>query len=326
MSILASEGIGVFNNVHWAVRDRSLLARTTPLGTHIYVWKALSDWAKTTQATELLSRVILWNGKRFDNSLLSAFPGTSLRPIASSWLSNWGMDLNLLSNDKIRRNQSSYRPRHFRKSLSDPKEIAGRIVSFWEVFAPTGSGGFESLDNHLTRIAFEMLAANIGLRKNTKRYIFAAQNLAVSGGGNVSPKSDFLMRRETASPRDNIVVASARIATRNTDFNEFPMLCRASLLLRLALGSSALLISDSGLNKIAVQDWFANYVVQCGLSSSLLAPSDYFNLWDEVSESLSNLHTSIPDFKNFSDIVNLASRDIVVLSMCERLAVWAIAS
>jgi hypothetical protein len=325
MSILASAGVGVFNNHHYAVVRLAKADRTSKVGTHPYVWSALTEWSGTTGAADLVSRVITRNGKTLDQLLRSAFPAISLQPLVANWFQTWGLDLSVLAAEKVRRNESSYRPSALLAASSQsPREATSALEDFWLAFEPTGSGKFEKLDLELLRLAFEQQASAVGVRRNTIRFRQVARTVATEAtvsNAETELLTRFLSRAPDASPNTLRIVEAARRAPAVREVAQFPMICRAATLLRMALGSVRLLITDSGFSESVFRQWLQAFALQCAVTPGAFTSDERLGLWEDVEEVLNALAAGQRDFSSFSEIVETRSREIVILSECERIAI-----
>jgi len=119
MSLLASAGIGVLNNTHVVIDNNGHAHKFhfDRLGTHPFTWLALENWSSTQQAANLLGDIIKVNSVSLRDWLNEFMATGILAPLASDWLSSWGLDLNILNNDRDARNIVSYRPSHITNTV-----------------------------------------------------------------------------------------------------------------------------------------------------------------------------------------------------------------
>src|SRR5690606_16056903 len=149
MSLLAADGIGVFNNRHVIITSdckceylpiatRSNRKRAK-LPTHEFVWNALNYWANSIAGINTLERVVRPGGVPLGDWLSQASVGA--RFVAASWLSQWGLDLQRVCEDQSSRNNASYRPAAFVSAgPSAVEDTLHVLLEFWKLCNPESSG------------------------------------------------------------------------------------------------------------------------------------------------------------------------------------------
>jgi|HubBroStandDraft_6_1064221.scaffolds.fasta_scaffold111343_2 hypothetical protein len=328
MSILASEGIGVFNKYHYVITGNGTLAKTSKEPTHVYTWEAISQWSQDGRAADLIARIVRLNGLRLDDLLKSAFPGMNIQGIATSWFKSWGLDLAVLSSEKNRRNESSYRPTQLTPhSLSTPSRTIVELREFWDSFRPTGVGRFGLIDNNLVRLAFEQQAKGAGVRGGSSNYkALAARVISAAGITDIEETllTKFMLRLDAVTSRDLPLIAAARQApSRLTgQADHFSMICRAAILLRMALGSLVLLANGTGLVS-AFATWIEGWAVSCGVLAAPLAGNDVLDVWDEVAIALDDIDGAATS-STFAEVTLAAADSMIRLGQCERIALWTL--
>lgn len=330
MSILASEGIGVFSFHHYAVKNDGTLARSSNLGTHKYAWAALSAWSRDPRSAELIARIAGPIGGRLDNLLQTAFPGVGLGAIAASWFATWGLDLAILANEQTWRNLSSYRPTmlltEVERSTSD---VVQDLSHFWRAFKPAAANRFQVLDNQLLRLAFEQQAKAAGVLRRSARYERLARIVADAGwvGGQQVWFFEFLMRSNLETATDLQLISAARQMPHQPSeyVSSYSMICRAAILLRIAIGSATILIADSGTQPATLRNWLENLALSSALPAIPIDGDDVFDeLWDGIMDALDAIGRLDPALPTFAEMVALAARPIILLGQCERIAIWSL--
>jgi hypothetical protein len=329
MSLLASEGVGVFNRRHYVVNNDGKLVQSVDRPTHVYAWEALREWSTDGRAARLLARIIQLNGVPLDDLLQAAFPGASLSSLATFWFKRWGIDLEILAQEKTWRNQSSYRPTELHV---DPTRSTAQIIEdvrgLWSPFEPTGSGRLDPLDYHLLRIAFEYQARLTGIRKRDARYSLRASEVAKRAGmtgREAGLLSAFLMRDQAGTSEDLSIIKSAKLRPdkRSGYADPFSMVCRAALLLRLALGS-ALMVLNGSVSRTVAREWIQGWGFRCQALSTP-AIGDVSIVWSELSDSLAALDKE-EERANSRNLYAIAPEHLTRLGQCERIALWALLS
>ena len=168
MSVLAGNGIGVFDRKHIIViAPQKCLLVPKQISTHIFAWEALKAWAISQKGHDTLFQVIRPGGLPLQDWLDQFSSGHSF--IASEWLQQWGLDLSRLTKDRDARNLASYRPTVF--TSPGPQPIGNTmeaILRFWEICEPGAFGGFPVLDLHLLRRSLALVSKQIGHGRGKK--------------------------------------------------------------------------------------------------------------------------------------------------------------
>lgn len=116
MSLLSSEGIGVFLNRHPIIDDAGAtqpFPKAVP--THKVIWPILKYWATLKRAADLLDDLVSPRSIRLSNWLTGTAAKIPVRAVAQHWLASWGLDLAVADDDHSSRNLASYRPSEFRR-------------------------------------------------------------------------------------------------------------------------------------------------------------------------------------------------------------------
>lgn len=198
MSILASEGIGVFSNKHpiitsgktyevvsnlieWDKDNNNYKAKPANAGTHRIVWPLLSHWSKTKKASDLIDSIINPENIELSNWLTATKSFTTGRPISEYLFSRWGIDLANLHEDHQNRNVVSYQPSDLRV-FADPaiKDVLDFVCETWSFLQPSQGGRFLDLEKTLLKHAINissrsvvdstLLARDLNLSKVTAEY------------------------------------------------------------------------------------------------------------------------------------------------------------
>ena len=155
MSLLAGDGIGVFDRTHVVVSDSGRCECLRGEGTHRFAWEALQVWADGAAGVSTLQQSIKPGGVSL-REWLTHYPA-SVRFIAATWLKQWGLDLSRLADDREARNLASYRPTAFTSSgPTSVEHTVATVARFWEMCEPGAAGGFPVLDRHLLRGGVEL--------------------------------------------------------------------------------------------------------------------------------------------------------------------------
>ena len=287
MSLLASRGIGVFDQRHISIESVNH-ARWWNTGTHPLVPAALQEWAdKSTGAGDIFSSIFV-EGLSIEAWLqrVGAGPVIDSR-LTRDWLKNWSIDLKRFAGDRNERNEASYRPDSVR--YPSPPEFRPLpyaiepILAVWKALEPSSMGGADILDRHLLRRAL--------------RYAYTRQTGLEATGPQFSrfidqatPASQSLFDfvKGAVAPDDLQLFSVAE--DRRADLQPLPILSRAVLLLRMASASTFGLLSAAGAGFADFRFWWENRLSTFGLWDGP-PPGDLRDLWADVQDAIASVET-----------------------------------
>jgi hypothetical protein len=331
--LLATEGIGVFNNEHFAITAPSVASQLgTRKGTHRFAWDCLEFWASEPSSARLFGRIIGPYGVSLEDWCASLGGASTLAPHAKSWFMQWGMDLRMLSDDHRVRNVSSYQPDGVPRVWTlDAHSTINFVKSLWEALEPSPVCRFDAIDRHILRVSLERhFAGRFGrpaAKARAKFYAFAktiVENQSLSG--EMTNQWLQFMSRD-ANPRDMEIFAYSRMLPDDTANSAFAILSRAVLLLRAASGSTSQLFQAANHSMDSFKFWWEKFGTSRGLWSGPRDASEIQDLWSDIRDSL----TEIDEFQNrhsrndqtFFRLGQDVAKAVAALSSCERVALWS---
>lgn len=335
MSLLATEGIGVFDRKHFIVLEAGTCERLprSP-GTHAIAWLALEHWADRRRSGELLAGILSPGGIALREWLDAFGAGTIQVPIGRSWLKAWGLDLKRLSDDREARNEASYRPTRLNYAGTiNAAETSAFLRALWSMCDPRSASRFDILDRHLLRISLEW-----GHRALTDKPASADRAAFRGRVGAVlravlpdTPARDqwerFLTR--AIEPNDSPVVAAAgAAATLPHPAHHMQVLARAFLLLRVATGACAMLLRQTAIPSAMLHFWWSLLGADRGLWEAGNEPAAVTDLWADIEQAL--LQTDEWERVNGGRAPSMAAwlrdqRDAIsILGRCEQIALWGL--
>ncbi len=340
MSLLGSQGIGIFSSDHVIIDTLGNCSKISPRGnraasgTHKFAWVALQHWGEQQRSADLIGDII--RPGNFPLKIwLSAFSTGTIQPIAAKWLNTWGLDLKRVYEDQYLRNDSSYRPNHI--SLlpnSDAVKICAFIRSFWSCFEPSGTFEFNTLDKHLLRLSLEaQFQAFTGDSPGDNHADFLARvtrmlELLGITGVMKSNYENFFGR--ISSPTDPAIINySNKVGSiEDPDFH-LQVLSRAALLLRLANGSVAKSLSSNGVNRGDLSFWANTLGEARGFWPLSTPPVDFSELWDDVAEAcevLEDWESNVASGTAENSMISLLSSEnisaLATVGGFEKIALW----
>lgn len=334
MSILASEGIGVFNNKHIGLKDNAdfslFLKKSTvnsprgkPLGTHEFAWDAFEKWCRSdVKPSYNLLRIFKVKGSTFSELLPGFHPqATQLvsSTIAKTWLKNWAFDVKKYKSDRNLRNFVSYRPQSISDfdKQQDFKSTIEKVYSLFHVLSPTSTNPFDYLDKLLLRALFDELYKRPEISSRGSLSDLMEDSLTSVGASFDSTTKQIMLSN---NPSHMIFTEASKVAT-----EPIPIISRAALLLRVATGSTSVLLEDANVSKNDLNFVWDNYGFNNGFWDSARPVSDFYKLWSEIETGFSNFSYNTSHLDNSSLIIrNELNEDINKLTQFNRACLWGL--
>ena len=326
MAILASEGIGVFDKHHIVVTDTG---RCEPIvsmgGTHAFAWAALDAWAGLDQGRTVVLQAIKPGGIPLLQWLSQASIGS--HHMTTDWLRKWGLDLSRLAKDRFARNIASYRPTAF--ATPGPRELEDTvkgILDFWAVCDPGPAGGFPILDGYLLRRSLQGRLSSM----TKKQYEKSLNTVLANIQPRVNPSGKwelFLAYDELKETHTIFDDANGRADAHDLNHSK-QVLARATLLLRLATGCSASLLSEAepGMQS-DLSFWRTSSSVRRHLWASSAPPASSIDLWSDVANASSDLDGWLRKYGSSACHHGLWAQQAVsasILTSAERVFLWGV--
>lgn len=284
MSLLATEGIGIFNDRHIALNDRlepTELAPKARKRTHPATWLLLSAWSQESgRATRLLKAITVESKSLAEWLEAVGVVAPAQQLVAKEWLSAWSVDLGILSTDVARRNEMSYRPTRIRVPAPQPVnpclELMKPIRDSWGELDPETGGARAALDLSLLRQALMLV-----VKKGLCNYPSFCQTLES-------------VKREMPALTYEALSTESESATaifREAGIRDFqgkaatPILARGLLMLRLASASTAFLFEAAEVSKSDLEFWWSPLGSDLGLWETAADIETFSDLWNDVAEA-----------------------------------------
>ena len=340
LAILASQGIGVFDDPHCIVDSSGCCKIVKPLDEdektlafHRWIWEVFRWWAGQPRAVKLLSDVV-----RPDGIALGVWVDAmnkarfAIEEIGTTWLFRWGIDIGAYSSDQLVRNNASYWPNTI--NSWEPRtaiENYQAVSQIWQSLEPSPQARFHKLDRHLLRAllvaGYSAATEGEGTFEDrqmglTREVEFLLSNMGISEFAK-QPWRTFLT---DPNPEIPVVLELASMKSKTPSANRVvEMMSRAVMLLRLATGASATLLSEAGFRREKLEFWIGSIGVGRGLWEPQAPPEDLFDLWSDVEDRLNDLEDWIEgDELSTHELWNSESKELVVLGECERVALWGL--
>ena len=326
MSLLASEGVGVFDNRHFVIDSYRQVKEVTNNRngprTHKFTREAL-EYLFKQRGTKLIDGVIKPGGHSVSDWIkgVRQTPGPS-KELIEDWLRSWVLDLSRLAEDQNYRNFYSYRPTAFIDNHSvNTERTVQFITQLWRLCEPRNHTQFSLLDAHLIRSGLHR--TNNTEKQNVELLL---DNLSLQKDSIVGNWLDFLCKGNARDDHDIIHYARGSASPGDAD-HVFQVLSRALLLLRIATGSchDHLKETGNGSNFDLLSFWWQ----PLGFARAVLPSDNYedkiIDLWSDVEEAID----SIPkcDAGLMIEPYNLfkkAAYPLYALTTTERICLWGI--
>jgi hypothetical protein len=335
MALLATQGVGIFNQKHFVLRANGSVTRAIKKrGTHDVAWLALESWADQPHAPDLLGRVIAPLRVEIRDWLASLPSGGSWTAQGRQWLLTWGLDLRMFEFDRNARNESSYRPTTLRPSVSMAADDAARFVEeFWLLLEPQPLSSFATLDRHLLRrVVEESFRSTTGStpRQARRRYKTAAESMVdahVPPGGLRDDLVGFLCREMQPTEPWPLALAESRDAP-ESEIHHLQVISRALLLLRTATGACRLTFEAAKLDFDDLAFWWGAIGARRGFWDSPPQAREIFDNWLDVETAIEDVQrwrASSVD-PSFRDLVTTCAAFLASLGHSELVPMWSFAA
>lgn len=336
MSLLATQGIGIFDDRHFAIDEKGSAHRVSRKRTHQVAWDLLEAWAELKKAADVLGEVLQPNGRSMHEWLQALPQGVSWRPIATDWLKWVGLDLQVLgSDDRGARNEASYRPAHLRcRSQLPSVDAAEAVRDLWGLLEPAPPLAFAELDRHLLRRTLETSFYSVQGKIATQLpavYGRQVETAVRAGAGGDTPQADawigFLRREQQPQDPAILKLADEKPQTDRPDYH-LSMMARALLLLRVASGATRRLLIDAGLDLEDLAFWWQPYGEGLGLWDEPPSAAQLTDGWADAEAVLEELESLIhaQEASTYHRIAERLPECFARLTRLEMVGVWSLAA
>ena len=327
MSLMASNGIGIFNNRHLYF-DSTEQDFAFTKSTHKAADTLMNELSLSSVRKAFIFKLIKVNNWTLNDWIRStgASTGSSYASsIVNIWLKKWSIDLRL-NQDQELRNEMSYRP-HFNINEVIIKEGIKKILSVWKCLEPSISNRFNELDKYLLRLVIEeIFKLSTGHRISHKSFTpFVASILSNLGESSSHPLFNFLTRRDI--PDDHFIITEAKKDTRSIRVNlldPLPMICRSILLLRLSTGAANCLLEECGIVGNSLKFWWENTAYLIGLISSKPSGLNSYDLYADINQAMENLQPQVESISSVNEAIFSYAHDLNTIKQFQRVSFWGL--
>lgn len=333
VSLLASQGIGVFNGPHAVVEPSGDARVLTGPGTHEMAWLALRYWMRTAESAHVLGGLVGQGGYAIESWSAGLPGGNPWSAIGANWLRSWGLDLRDGFHDRGARNKASYAPTRFYNARAISALSTKRFLSeWWAVLEPARGVPFEGLDRHLLRATLEdAFHATRGIDPASNPVAFrtdvATAKAAVTGDGSLDDALGQFLTRAVQPDTCSLLSNAERRDAPDVADQHLQVISRATLLLRLASAAAADLLQRAGIESSALDFWVRAVGEDRALWEPGGEPDDLTDLWADVEAALVDLaELQPPEPGSYRALQDRCARALAVMAGAERVALWAAAA
>lgn len=340
MSLLAAEGIGIFDDRHFVVTSSGICEPfgkvkkngSSTLRTHKITWLALEHWSTLTRSSDLFRLIIKPGGIPLGDWIDAFGVSTNSSPITARWLKAWGLDLRRLSagEDRDARNQSSYRPTFLNHGGSlTVFETSSFMRELWNMYEPSIPSRFDVLDRYLLRLILEESSSALPQTKGlkygdrvSKMLTILFTNISVIKGW-----EKFLLRNN--EPGNPLLFTEAASSAKISDpRHHLQIISRAALLLRVATGACQELLKGSSFGRTELEFWWRPLGNTRGLWDEGDEPMNFTDLWEDIDMAIQDLDNWETTNNNqntcYSNWRRELAHQISLMGEHERIALWGL--
>jgi hypothetical protein len=335
ISLLATQGIGIFDNHHFIIDQAGDCICLPGDGrTHSITWAILQFWANQPKSTQLLLNTIHPCNIPL-GEWLNAFSGSQQKTneeiLCSDLLEHWGLDLKTLSEDHNIRNEVSYRPTQLSNSYNSRYwDNLQFLFNFWEMYEPQGEHRFNNIDQHLMKFTLMKYFDSMTDKKSSPNFNDKIQqmldNMAIDS--NTHNLLRPFLSQEHQIFKNNIILEASKTDHFGYQNQHLQVISRAALLLRVATGSSANLLNRSRFNHETVNTWMNFFGVNRGLWSEGNEPEQIIDLWTDIEDAINDARQFEIEHVNGHESLHqllISNPDAFSrLGECERIALWGL--
>lgn len=334
MSLLATEGIGIFNNQHYYIDSIDLQAKklSANFGTHEMIWLTLEHWSTQNKARALLEKIII-PGNIPLKTWVNKYRNNTWNTLTSEIFKQWGIDLHYLANDRDTRNRVSYRPTKIHTNqTSDFNKNYKFVIELWQLLEPSSNGNYSNIDNILLKQAINLLNERSQPKRTTKLDTKLYKMLKDVLNDKVKIKGYLKLLKEIDN---NPILSNASKIYTDIDMalqdenNHLQVISRALFLVRISTGSVKCMLQEANVELTDMNFWLYEIIERAGLSpKNSIDTLDIGDLWIDIHDSaIDDVRNSIDEATDLYDYKkNQCSYASVLFSECERAMLWGLSS
>ena len=327
MSLLASEGIGVFNNRHVAIGQQ--MASTDwanmgsnngrRVGTHYATWELLGSWADDPGRAPTILTAITVESRTISDWFDQAGIAQSVQHlVARQWLQSWSIDLQYFPIDRDLRNHTSYRPGRITPdsatAVDTSTDVVDPLLQTWDALVPSVDAGGAAIDRVLLSRALSLA--------------YDRPNRSEGDWNNFVDRLQGMASSTLQSQLKDAGLGDFYVLNHADDPSRPPMtravLSRATLLLRIANGVCAQRLANAQVTREDLEFWWTRVGEDEGLWSRDGEPEPFADLWTEVDGAIGETEMALASIgtpREMEKISQVLGQE-VTLTQYSRAALW----
>lgn len=333
MSVLASQGIGVFNRKHFVVDESSTIHDLSGKRTHDVTWLCLEQWVYGDGSDYLLDRVFQVQYRSFADWLEVLPHSGAQTPLGADQLLLMGFDIRRMMEDRDARNEASYRPTGIvAAQTADPKADAQFVVEALRLLEPGGSSGtFETIDRYIfRRVVKRALETKMeGTMPESEEFRRSVETMVLAFDDNPTWQKDIkqFLTHESDSKEPRLLVEAENLKDHYDDNYHLQVISRAMLLLRVATGMVREMLKDSGVDLDILKFWWHDAGRVQGFWETPPEAIDSSLLWADINHNLDKIDGWIDGDNNSRQSLQLECAEALTqLTGMARFALIGLAS
>jgi len=332
MSLLASEGIGVFDKVHAVVDSLGKVNIFRHTGTHSYCWEALEIWSNQPRSSHVILSCFQPEGIPLLDWTAQFSSGTSF--LAKRWLSSWGIDVKRLKEDRNSRNHFSYSPGNIRGYHPlPPKETFQFLTKIWGSLEPDTASPFYLIDETLLHRSLQLLfhhderLTKARARRLYERKIVNMLHALPFSETRRARLLDALTNDPNQGAQSILDFADSDSASYDPKF-AFEVLSRTLLLVRLCTGSLNQHLSTAGIDfNRDLRFWWSTEAIHGKIWPPGDEPISFQDLWLDIPDAVQDIEDKISSGRhNRKELYYGHENSAQILTTAERAFFWSMAT
>ncbi|NVN56991.1 hypothetical protein FLM52_14695 [bacterium Scap17] len=327
LSILASQGIGIYNYRNIIVDSTGKIHKLNKSPTHKITWLALEEWAKSANASDFFgSEILPFNIPLRD--WLHEYEGTpDLSHTGASLIKMWGLELSKYSLDRSSRNEVSYQV-NLKPELKrlTPHALTSFMSEIWSSSNPE-SKPFSSLDSKLLKKILHTIYSEKSDAIFTQSSYDTTINRTCSNLETPAYVKSYLISNDS-SDESSILDYAYKNRGADDDYQFLDVFSRAFLLLRLASASTSRLMRKADVTLDELAFWWLPMSYSSGIANegSLTGEADYDfeNLWHEINDAIEDLEDVDPENSCVKTFMSDYANTIEPLSRLDKLTFFGL--
>lgn len=329
MSLLASQGIGIFNYRACVVDEDSKIHYLAKAGgTHQATWSYLQWWANREDTRLLLDRVLQIQSSPFVEWLDSLPQSGAWSPLGTEFLLSMGLDLKRMAEDRKARNEASYQPSGILATDSrNPMADIEFVVDSIRLLEPGGpSEAFTTIDKYIfRRIVHRAFETGNGENRRFQKNIEYMVSKFIDDPILCREWRQFLTYESDHREPRLIEEAENQEDHHNSNYH-LQLIGRAMLLLRVATGIVRKVFDDSDVDLNSLEFWWREAGSAQGFWNIPPDSISSSQLWDDLSSCLDDVTDWINESNSRQSFLTDCAGSLVQITGMARFALIGLGS